>query len=273
MAPPPVIPIQERVRAFLTRFNIVLNDTNLSVEMLRAPGYGDSTGNRDLAGIGDSALRQYYQVEGCARRMSRGDIQDIIGRVTSNEYLAARGFELGIDTYILNNPSNQGAVPVKLMAATMEATIGAVFLDNEESLAAVRSIIAQFDSIPSQAPRAQPLAPSTYNARIRTPLRDIQRRERISHIDTSDPVSAVDVPARAAYTAVLRAGERKGFSSWPLDKRFSPFAAGTCDIASRVEELEVVSLRFSVPVVVPASAECRRLATIDEVSVVFRYVD
>ncbi|KIA75658.1 RNAse III [Aspergillus ustus] len=144
MPPPPVIPIRERPSALVTRLNLVANDANLYTESLRAPGYSDSTGNRDLAGIGDSLLRQFYQIEGRTRRKSRGAIQDIVGRLASNNNLAARGFALGIDRYILNNPSNQGAVPISLMATTMEAILGAVFLDNGESLAAVKLVIIQF---------------------------------------------------------------------------------------------------------------------------------
>jgi ribonuclease-3 len=68
----------------------------------------------------------------------------MVKQLAGNDNLAARGFELGIDAYILNNPAHQGAVPKSLMATTMEAIMGAVFVDNGESLPPVRPIIAAF---------------------------------------------------------------------------------------------------------------------------------
>ncbi|KAL2839867.1 ribonuclease III domain-containing protein [Aspergillus pseudodeflectus] len=138
------IPERDRPRALCTRFNIVPNDESLFTEALSAAGYRDSTGHKNLAGVGDATLLQNTQVEGRERHMSRGAITDMVKQIAGNENLAARGFELGIDAYILNNPAHRGDIQDRLMATTMEAIIGAVFLDNGKSLSAVQSIIAAF---------------------------------------------------------------------------------------------------------------------------------
>ncbi|KAJ0415780.1 ribonuclease III domain-containing protein [Aspergillus carlsbadensis] len=142
--PPLPIPIHQRPQAFLTRFNLIFETENLIVEALRQAGYFGSAGNKDLAVIGDTTLRLYIQIEGRARRRSRGDINDMVQKLACNANLAARGFDLGIDGYIQNNPSQRGIISDGMMATTMEAIIGAVFLDKNRELAAVEPIIAAF---------------------------------------------------------------------------------------------------------------------------------
>jgi hypothetical protein len=70
MVPP--IPIHDRPRAFLTRFNLTFENEDLIVEALRLAGYFGSAGNKELALIGDTILRLYLQVEGRARGKNRG---------------------------------------------------------------------------------------------------------------------------------------------------------------------------------------------------------
>ncbi|KAL3444158.1 ribonuclease III domain-containing protein [Aspergillus insuetus] len=142
MVPP--IPNQDRPRAFLIRFNLTFENEDLIVEALRAAGYLGSAGNKELALIGDTILRLYIQTEGRARGMNRGSIEAMIQRLACNGNLTNRGFELGIDAYIQNNPSQSNTISPGLMATTVEAIIGAVFLDKNRELAAVELIIALF---------------------------------------------------------------------------------------------------------------------------------
>ncbi|KAL3483844.1 ribonuclease III domain-containing protein [Aspergillus germanicus] len=142
MVPP--IPNQDRPRAFLMRFNLTFENEDLIVEALRAAGYLGSVGNKELALIGDTVLRLYLQVEGRARRLSRGAINDMVQRLSCNDNLTDRGSELGIGAYIQNNPSQGNAISPGLMATTVEAIIGAVFLDKNRELAAVEPVIALF---------------------------------------------------------------------------------------------------------------------------------
>jgi ribonuclease-3 len=77
------------------------------------------------------------------RRVSPGSIDAMVQRLARNDNLSDRGFELGIDSYIQNNPS-QGTISRGVMATTVEAIIGAVYLDKNGELAAVGQIIAAF---------------------------------------------------------------------------------------------------------------------------------
>jgi ribonuclease-3 len=52
----------------------------------------------------------------------------MIKEKAGNAYLSQQGFDLGIDKFIVKNPS-QSFVGNKVMAATMEAIVGAVHLD------------------------------------------------------------------------------------------------------------------------------------------------
>ncbi|PYH28117.1 uncharacterized protein BO87DRAFT_322949, partial [Aspergillus neoniger CBS 115656] len=56
-------------------------------------------------------------------------INQMVSRIASNTNLAQRGFELGLDRYICKNPSQGNFVSDKLMATTVEAIAGAVFVE------------------------------------------------------------------------------------------------------------------------------------------------
>jgi ribonuclease-3 len=68
----------------------------------------------------------------------------MVQRLSCNDNLTDRGSELDIGAYIQNNPSQGNTISPGLMATTVEAIIGAVFLDNNRDLDAVESIIALF---------------------------------------------------------------------------------------------------------------------------------
>lgn len=59
----------------------------------------------------------------------------------TNENLAQIGFSLGLNVYLHLNPAAQGVVPGRLMATTVEAIIGAVYLDSNRDLMAIRRLI------------------------------------------------------------------------------------------------------------------------------------
>ncbi|KAE8145364.1 hypothetical protein BDV25DRAFT_164844 [Aspergillus avenaceus] len=91
--------------------------------------------------IGDSALQLFLQSEGRARHASREQINQMVSRIASNTNLAQRGFELGLDRYICKNPSQGNFVSDKLMATTVEAIAGAVFLETSWVRAALQRIV------------------------------------------------------------------------------------------------------------------------------------
>jgi ribonuclease-3 len=54
-----------------------------------------------------------------------------------------------MDVYIQLNPSAQGVVPGWLMATTIEAIIGAVYLDRNKDIMAVRTLIIHLRIMPT----------------------------------------------------------------------------------------------------------------------------
>ena len=66
----------------------------------------------------------------------------------TNGNLAKIGFSLGINVYIQLNPSAQGVVPDRLMATTMEAIIGAVYLDCNRDIMLIRRMIIHLHVMP-----------------------------------------------------------------------------------------------------------------------------
>lgn len=72
-------------------------------------------------------------------------ISTVVSEIAGNRNLAQRGFALTVDQYILNNPSQGTFVAPKLMATTMEAIVGAYFLDQEFDFAALPRVLAVLD--------------------------------------------------------------------------------------------------------------------------------
>lgn len=67
----------------------------------------------------------------------------------TNENLAQIGFSLGLDVYIQLNPSAQGVVPGRLMATTIEAIIGAVYLDSDRNMMTIHLLIIHLCIMPT----------------------------------------------------------------------------------------------------------------------------
>jgi ribonuclease-3 len=67
----------------------------------------------------------------------------------TNENLGKIGFSLGMGAYIQLNPSAQGVVPERLMATTIEAIIGAVYLDSNKDIMVLRCLIVHLRVMPT----------------------------------------------------------------------------------------------------------------------------
>ncbi|KAF7117630.1 hypothetical protein CNMCM5793_006722 [Aspergillus hiratsukae] len=119
-------------------------------EALRTPGAPvitgrphRSDGNKDLAQIGDAVLELVLVKDGYEdNNVARGD--RIVQSQASNRHLAHMGFKAGLESVILINPS-QPTVSTGVMATTVEAILGAVYLDSEMNVQAVRAVMALLD--------------------------------------------------------------------------------------------------------------------------------
>ncbi|KAK4865591.1 hypothetical protein LT330_009379 [Penicillium expansum] len=85
-------------------------------------------GNRMVALIGDKFIDLVIVTTGRKNNKTRSEINDMIQQRACNAHLSKQGFDLGIDQFIVKNPI-QLDIENRLMAITMEATIGAVHLD------------------------------------------------------------------------------------------------------------------------------------------------
>jgi dsRNA-specific ribonuclease len=73
--------------------------------------------------------------------VSLGGINNIVSCRASNAHLAEQGFSMGLDRYICNNPSQGRFISNGLMATTMEAILGAVFLDAGCEISVLENVV------------------------------------------------------------------------------------------------------------------------------------
>ncbi|KAJ5760678.1 hypothetical protein N7520_007834 [Penicillium odoratum] len=107
----------------------------------QAPNAVDPNGNKPMALIGDAALRLVLYEQGYEDNASTETMTDSQNTKATNANLARLGFGLCLAELIDLNPSARGAVPMKLMATTMEALIGAVYLDCGKDIMVTRRVI------------------------------------------------------------------------------------------------------------------------------------
>ncbi|KAF5864338.1 hypothetical protein ETB97_007900 [Aspergillus alliaceus] len=89
-------------------------------------------GQKDLSQIGDAAIRLVLVTDGYDAQATRGQITEIHITTANNRYLARTGFLYG------SFPGD--IVPDRVMATTVEAILGAVYVDSGESMGAGRRV-------------------------------------------------------------------------------------------------------------------------------------
>ncbi|KAJ5948654.1 hypothetical protein N7454_001961 [Penicillium verhagenii] len=132
------IPVLEAIIHYTPR------NPELSMQALEAAG---STmrreGNKRLAILGDGVLKVVQSTRGFESHASTMEMTEAQNTKACNAYLAQRGFALGIDSCIRLNPSAQGVIPARLMATTMEAIVGAVYLDSDQNMEVTGDVVVR----------------------------------------------------------------------------------------------------------------------------------
>ncbi|KAI9368478.1 hypothetical protein BJX61DRAFT_546490 [Aspergillus egyptiacus] len=144
LIPPPPTPTMfptDKSQSLQSKLNLPFSSTHHITQALCAAGVVTAEGNKPLALLGDTLLRLHLQLEGLSRGASRKQIDTVLKQVALNTNLTRRCRELGIEAYIANNPSQGSYIPDTLMATTMEAIIGAYFVDQGRDLAAVGVVV------------------------------------------------------------------------------------------------------------------------------------
>lgn len=67
----------------------------------------------------------------------------MVSSIASNDNLGRRGFELGLEKFIQGNPAQRGEVSTRTMATTLEAIIGAIFIDSGSSYSVLSDVMAR----------------------------------------------------------------------------------------------------------------------------------
>ncbi|KAL8692510.1 MAG: hypothetical protein Q9218_002485 [Villophora microphyllina] len=127
----------------------IFNDPAPLWEALQAAGPQATTldgkalpkGNMRLALLGDAVLKTallegWYRTPG-----STEDGHNVVLVTAGNIHLANVGNHLGLGKFIKKNTSQGTMVSTRVMTATVEAIIGAVFLDSHNDLSTVRQVM------------------------------------------------------------------------------------------------------------------------------------
>jgi ribonuclease-3 len=70
-------------------------------------------------------------------------INIVISSIASNDNLGRKGFELGLERYIQVNRAQRGQVSNRTMATTLEAIIGAIYIDSGFNYSVLSDVMAR----------------------------------------------------------------------------------------------------------------------------------
>ncbi|KFY31752.1 hypothetical protein V493_00834 [Pseudogymnoascus sp. VKM F-4281 (FW-2241)] len=107
-------------------------------------------GNKRLAMIGDAVSKLAILGDLRARNIPRGSMDSIVQRVVNNANLERVGRRNHIDDLVNRNPSQQGIVSPRIVADTVEAILGAVYLDSGNDIDCVRLVMARIGLWPQE---------------------------------------------------------------------------------------------------------------------------
>ncbi|XMA14618.1 hypothetical protein WAI453_007409 [Rhynchosporium graminicola] len=122
----------------------IFNNKELLWSALHAAGSreGGNDGNKTLAMLGDAVLKVVVLDDLIITGASRGVISQRTNNIVSNQNLAGICTTTGLAQYINGNPSQWGEEQTKTKTATIEAILGAVFLDSGKKIDCVRTAMA-----------------------------------------------------------------------------------------------------------------------------------
>ncbi|KAJ5605850.1 hypothetical protein N7510_008631 [Penicillium lagena] len=132
----------EKIKALESILGYIFKSKSLLDKSMESGGATeDQRDNRDLAHVGDAAIRLSFYLDGYNRNGARGTTSVFHDMNASNANLALIGRSRGLDEYIHVNRSQQGQVFNKVMATAVEAIIGAVFIDSDHNIAVVQIVL------------------------------------------------------------------------------------------------------------------------------------
>ncbi|KAH4303317.1 hypothetical protein HBH64_074150 [Parastagonospora nodorum] len=107
---------------------------------------GPVKGNKRLALVGDAVLRLAVLDEWFESGTSTAEGHGRVVEVGTNERLAEVAENWNLKKYVIENPSQQGEAPKELLASTVEAILGAVWLDSYQDFGEVQRVFKKLCS-------------------------------------------------------------------------------------------------------------------------------
>ncbi|KAH8164792.1 hypothetical protein CIB48_g3440 [Xylaria polymorpha] len=131
--------------------NYEFQNKDLLYEAMQTPGSNTASsnehtlieGNKRLAGVGDAVITLVIKLDCYMMNRPIGEISQILQRVVSNHHFTSKCVETGLSACIHLNPSQRGVISPRTLADTLEAVIGAVYLDGgiDKARLAMRSLL------------------------------------------------------------------------------------------------------------------------------------
>ncbi|RMZ09610.1 hypothetical protein D0860_04154 [Hortaea werneckii] len=116
-------------------------DENILLDAIDTTGLRVQQSNQRLALLGDSILKFIILDDWYPTGTPKGAGNDHVSRIGSNANLAAAARLHGIEACVFTHPGHRGPVSQATLSTTVEAIIGAVYLDSENDLNAVRAFM------------------------------------------------------------------------------------------------------------------------------------
>ncbi|GAB1312303.1 RNase III domain-containing protein [Madurella fahalii] len=133
--------IQDLIRYHFRRPDLLYEATLAAGASMRKGIDGDVQGNKPLALIGDALIRLDVAVRSYDHGVKTAESGHILAAAGSNQNLEALGRQLGIAGSITKNTAKNVEVPRTTLASTVEALIGAVWVDSENNFSQVQEAI------------------------------------------------------------------------------------------------------------------------------------
>ncbi|KAH8727339.1 ribonuclease III domain-containing protein [Phaeosphaeriaceae sp. PMI808] len=103
--------------------------------------HGDVQGNKRLALLGDSVLREAVLEPWYSTNESTEEGSNKVKNLCRNRKLSQVAQESGLVNYVVKNPCQQGDVPQETAASTVEAVVGAVYLDCGNDMPTIKRVL------------------------------------------------------------------------------------------------------------------------------------
>ncbi|GAB1734926.1 hypothetical protein NU219Hw_g5t1 [Hortaea werneckii] len=120
-------------------------DENILLDALDTTGLRVRQSNPRLALLGDAILKFVILDDWFPTGTPKGAGNHHVSSIGSNANLAAAARLHGIEACVLTHPGHRGPVSQATLSTTIEAIIGAVYLDSEKDMDAVRALMEAMD--------------------------------------------------------------------------------------------------------------------------------